>query len=451
MSAAPTTWTARRQAAALASGEISAQTLVAAHLDRITREDGAIGAFWTIDAEGGHAAAEASDARRRAGRPLGPFDGVPIAVKDNIDVAGLPTTAGLAAYRDRVAMRDAPCVARLRAAGLVILGKLALHEGALGATTDTPGFGRCQNPLKIGLTPGGSSGGSGAAVAAGFVPWALGTDTLGSVRIPAAYCGVVGLKPSEGLVSRSGVVPLSTTLDTVGVLARDAADAVALAGLMAGEDIADPLSVPVPAGWSTEPRTPLALKSLRLGVPTAIGHVAVEPALLAALDEAVDRLRGAGATVVSLDISDWEPGATRRAGLLLAEAEGAVAHAALIDDASAASSAYRSALAYGRAASSTKLVAALDRLLRVRAGARRALRTVDALVLPTAPQRAFAHGAEAPDNQADLTALASVAGLPALAIPLTAPDGGLPASLQIVGRPFEEARLLAIAMALSAL
>jgi aspartyl-tRNA(Asn)/glutamyl-tRNA(Gln) amidotransferase subunit A len=449
VSADPTGWTARRQAAALAAGETTARALLEAHLERIDRDDGAVGAFWTLDAEGARAAADETDGRRRAGRARGLFDGVPIAIKDNIDVAGLPTTAGVAAYRGRMATRDAPATARVRAAGFVVLGKLAMHEGALGATTEAPGFGRCQNPLRLGFTPGGSSGGSGAAVAARFVPLALGTDTLGSVRIPAAYCGVFGFKPTAGLISRVGVVPLSTTLDTIGVVARDAWDAAMATAILAGEDAADPRSRSPPAGWKAEPSAGARMGGLRFGVPAALESIPIEEALVEALERAADLLRSGGATVVRVALDGWAPGAARRAGLLLAEAEAAVAHAALIDDPAAASIAFRSALSYGRVASSAKLVATLETLARARASARRALRDVDALLMPTAPQRAFPHGVAPPEDQADLTALASIAGLPAVAAPWPAGDGDLPASVQVVGRPFDEARLVAVAEALT--
>ena len=195
-------------------------------LANIARRDGAVQAVWHLDAAA------------RAGQ--GALAGVPVLVKDNVAVAGMPWTAGLAAFAARIAEVDAPCVAGLRAAGAIILGKVALHEGALGATTSAPR--RCDNPLAPGFTPGGSSGGSGAAVAAGFAALAIGTDTMGSVRIPAAYCGVVGFKPTAGLVGRSLVTPLSLTLDTVGMIARTVREAAAGLAAMVVPDADD-------AGW----------------------------------------------------------------------------------------------------------------------------------------------------------------------------------------------------------
>jgi aspartyl-tRNA(Asn)/glutamyl-tRNA(Gln) amidotransferase subunit A len=411
---------------------------ISVFLDRIAQQDGAIGAFWQVDAAGALATT-----------PSGPLAGLALGVKDNVDVAGLRTTAGIAAFRDRLASADAPCVAALRQAGAVILGKLAMHEGALGATTDTPGFGRCMNPLREGFTPGGSSGGSGAAVAAGFVDLAIGTDTMGSVRIPAAYCGVVGLKPTRGLIGRSGVVPLSPALDTVGMLATTPRLAARGLEAMVAEDPGDPAWRPAPAGWHALPRTPPDLSRLRIGLPEPVLAAEMEPELRAAWAVAAAHLRAEGAVVEPVAMPAWHPTQARRAGLLLVEAEAAALHEALIDNPDAATPGFRAALAYGRDAGTLRLMRALFRLEEVTAAALRALDRYDALLMPTAPQRAFAHGTPAPVDQADFTALANFAGLPSIALPWPATDGGLPASVQLVGRPHAEALLVGLAEALS--
>ncbi len=376
----------------------------------------------------------------------GPLAGLTLAVKDNLDVAGMPTTAGFAGYAGRIAKQDAPAVAGLRRVGVVILGKVAMHEGALGATTDVPRL--CHNPLRQGFTPGGSSGGSGAAVAAGFADLAIGTDTMGSVRIPAAYCGVVGLKPTTGVVSRHGVVPLSPALDHVGMLARTPRLAALGVEAMAGEDARDPASRPAPRGWRAVPHAAATLHGLRIGLPAPIQAAPMEDALRIAWDQAAARLRDLGADVRPVDVPGWDPGATRRAGLLLIEAEAAALHADLLASPDGATQAFRAALAYGRDAGTVRLARALFRLAEVRAGGLRALDACDALLLPTAPQRAFAHGTPAPADQADFTALANIAGLPAIAIPW--PAEGLPASVQLVGHAWDEARLVGVAEALSA-
>lgn len=394
--------------------------------------DAALGVFW-------------HHAPQPAIPSAGPLAGLMLAVKDNVDVAGMPTTAGLAGYAGRVASQDAPCVTGLRRAGVAVLGKVAMHEGALGATTDVPRL--CHNPLRPGFTPGGSSGGSAAAVAAGFAELAIGTDTMGSVRIPAAYCGVVGLKPTMGLVSRRGVVPLSLTLDHVGMLARTARLAALGLEAMAGDDAADPASRPAPSGWRAVPAAPANLRGCRIGLPRPVQQAAMEPAVAAAWQEAASRFADLGARVETVEVPGWDPGAARRAGLLLTEAEAAALHPALLTSPEAATPAFRAALAYGRDAGTVRLAQALFRLAEVRAGALRALDSCDALLMPTAPQRAFAHGAAAPADQADFTALANIAGLPAIAVPW--PAEGMPSSVQLVGRAWDEALIVGLAEALS--
>jgi aspartyl-tRNA(Asn)/glutamyl-tRNA(Gln) amidotransferase subunit A len=403
-------------------------------VEEIARRDAGLGIFWHL-------------APQPARPASGPLAGMPVAVKDNIDVAGMPTTAGLAALEGQVAKHDAPALARLRAAGAAILGKVSMHEGALGATTDTPR--PCQNPLRPGFTPGGSSGGSAAAVAAGIAPLALGTDTMGSVRIPAAYCGVFGLKPTAGLVPRSGVVPLSPSFDTVGPIAEAPGVCARALEVMAGEDLADPCSRPPPVGWHAVPRTPAAVLGLRVGLPRPALDAPMEPEVRGAWEDAAAALQDRGATVAPVAMPGWSPGVARRAGLLLIEAEAAALHEALIDDPRAATPAFRAALDYGRRLGGVRLARALFVLAEARAAALRALDAQDLLLLPTAPQRAFAHGTPAPHDQADFTALANIAGLPALSLPWPAGDSGLPASVQLVGRPHAEAQLVALAEALA--
>ncbi len=422
-----------------------------AALQRIAATNDDWHVFITVDAEGALRAAAESDARRAEGAALWPLDGMPIAIKDNIDVAGLPTTVGSDAHRGAVAARDAAVIARLRAAGAVILGKLNMHEGALGATTDNRFFGRCENPRAPGHTPGGSSGGSGAAVAGGLVRIALGTDTMGSVRIPAAYCGCWGLKPTRGLVGTSGLVYLSWTLDTIGPLAETPEDLADAIRLMAGPDRDDPRSVAAPAGWDPAP-LPTTLRGIRLGRPGVVDAVTCEDAVRAAYDALLDRARAAGAEIVDLDIAGWDTGRARRAGLLVSEAEtGSLIGADLDARPEAFSESFRAMINYGRKAPGERIAAAYHALDQLGLAARNALDGVDALILPTAPQRAFAHGTPAPVNQADFTALANIAGLPAVAFPLPGPADKPPTSAQLVGRAFAEGALLGLARALSEL
>ena len=331
---------------------------------------------------------------------------IALAVKDNIDVAGLHAAAGMQALRNRIPSKDAACVAALRAKGAVILGKTLMDEAALGALGDNPFFGRCHNPLRHGYTAGGSSSGSAAAVAAGLCDAALGTDTLGSVRIPASYCGVVGLLPSPGVFSMEGVMPLAPSFDRVGVLGKTVG---AVASVL---------------GMNVEPR------AVTIG---AIGE----------MDDAAAALSRAGHRLVRLQSLDWK--ALRRAALLLVEREGAQVHAALLDDpASGLSVPVRAALNFGRHADARRLATARARLDEAKKF-ENWLTQCEVLLLPTTPQAAFAFDTLPPDSQADFTVPASVLGLPALSVPGGRSDEGLPLGVQLVGRRGADALLLGIA------
>jgi aspartyl-tRNA(Asn)/glutamyl-tRNA(Gln) amidotransferase subunit A len=435
--------TATEMARALARGETTAEALTEAALARQREVDGKLRSFVSVAEEGARETARESDRRRRMGAPRSVLDGIPVGIKDNIAVCGLPRTNGTRAFPQPQAA-DATATARLRAAGAVILGTLNMHEGALGATTDNPFWGRCENPLAPGHTPGGSSGGSAAAVAGGIVPLSLGTDTMGSVRIPAAYCGLWGLKPTRGLIPTTGLAPLSWTLDTIGPLASSPDDLALALSVLAGFDAADPWSLRLPTEWSLD-TTEAAARGLRLGVPDVAQLAECEPVVLAAMAELLERLREAGATLVPTEIEGWDPGTLRRAGLLVSEAEASEFLGPVMDrDPSGFSPEFRSMVSYGRSAPGSRVAAAYRRLATLAAQARRSLDEYDALLLPTAPQRAFLHGSTVPANQADLTALANAAGVPALALPLPSPDGGLPTSVQVLGRAFSELRLLTI-------
>ena len=430
--------------AALADGSTTAVHLTEAALAKITACDPTIRAFITV-APDCVQQAQQSD-KRRAGGQIGRLEGIPVAIKDNIDMAGLPTTDGTGHFAGRIARTDAHVTARLRAAGAIILGKLNMHEGALGATTDNRYWGRCDNPMAPGHTPGGSSGGSAAAVAAGYVPLTLGTDTLGSVRIPAAYCGLWGLKPTCGLIGRSGLSPLSWTLDTIGPITGSAADLALALDVLAGTDPGDPASLDSPV---TAPAAPAPAPALTLGVPD-LGGVLLEPEVQAAFLAFCARLTGQGVRLVGVRIQGWNPPVLRRAGLLLAEAEAGHRLGDVLDaEATGFSPEFRALIAYGHSAPAARLLAARQLQDSMRPAVLAGLAGVEALLVPTAPQRAFAHGVAAPPGQADLTALASAAGLPAVAFPIEVPPSERPVSAQLIGRPFADQRLIALAKVLT--
>ncbi len=348
----------------------------------------------------------------------GPLAGFTIGVKANIDVRGLATTAGVEARRHAVAAGDAPVVAALRAAGAAIIGHVNMHEAALGATTDNPFYGRTENPHRLGRTPGGSSGGSGAAVAAGLCRVALGTDTMGSVRIPAAYCGVFGLKPTHGLLPHDGLALLAGRLDSVGPLARSVADLAAVASVM------------FPLGAARE--------GLRVATLAEVETAAMQPAVRDGYVRAKVALGATSLPAMGIDLT-----AARMGGFYEAAREAAWRFA---DDRAAGgiSPAFAGLIDYGVQADSRRVAAATAAMNRARDAVLLALETADVLLLPTAPQAAFQHGA-APNDQANFTALANIAGVPALALPSGIDDDGMPVSVQLVGRPGEEATLLALA------
>lgn len=413
------------------NGKADPVTVTRLYLDQITALDGQIRAFNQVLGQGALDAATASAGRWATGRPLSDLDGVPLAVKANIAVAGAFWHAGIGAYRNRLAIQDADCVARLRAAGAIILGTVNMHEGALGATTDNVWFGRTQNPLRAGFTPGGSSGGSAACVAAGMVAAALGSDTMGSVRIPSAYCGLVGYKPARRAISIDGVIPLSTSLDHVGVHGRTVADC-ALVAAHAG---------------AVSPPGPARLSGLRLSAPDWRSRVDAPDFIWAARDAAAARLLSAGMVALDADLTNYQPGQARRLGLLVSEVEGLNAHAAQLatgDD--GFSPEFLSLLRWGGKQPGTKVAAAYQGLDDIRLAGLAWLETVDAILLPTAPQTAFAFSDPVPANQADFTALADFIGCPAVAVPAGLSPDGLPLSVQVMGR--DAATVLAVATAL---
>jgi len=398
------------------------------YLDRIERLNPRLGAFVDLDIDGAHQAARASTVRWASAMPLSPVDGCVVGVKANIAVEGLPWTAGIGAYRDRIAGEDAACVRRLRRAGVVIVGTLNMDEGALGAVTDNPWFGRTQNPWHEGYTAGGSSGGSGAAVSAGLCAAALGTDTMGSVRIPSAYCGVFGIKPGFGAVPAVGVTPLSPSLDHIGVHARSAADCALILTVMADPEPSASIG-------------PLAILDVN-GRADLTDDTRNAFAALAARAGSEGLVQGA----VALDI---DLGRLRRRGLLISEVEGMAEHAAgMAERAEGFSPAFSALLHWGAAQSPEKVAQARTEIAAAKARIETLLGDRTGLLCPTTGGSALAFGQPIPADQADLTCLANMAGLPAVAFPMGLTRDGLPLSAQIIG--WRSSDILALAGRLAA-
>lgn len=427
------------QLARLDRGELDCRALLEQQLVAISASQPVLNTYLAVDADAARRAADDADARRKGGTAR-VLEGLPVAIKDNIDALGFATTAGMATRRDAApASADSPAVARLREAGAVIVGKLNMHEAALGADNNNPHYGACHNPHRPGLTPGGSSGGSGAAVAAGLCSAALGTDSMGSVRIPASYCGVVGLKPSWGAISTRGTVALSHRLDHIGPLVRSARDLRRLLPVLAGFD-------PSSAQSRAIAFAPASTGPLRLGVVDFGDTVEYDPGIAEAFDDGLQTLLGLGHQRVDLPMPAFAPGHSRRAGLLVCEAEMLIEHAHdWQHKRELFSPLLQTLMAYAERKSASDLVAAARVLDQAQVQLQQWLARCDVLVMPATLQRAFAFDTPTPANQADLTGYANFSGNPALSVPLAVADDELPLGLQLVGDIGDELRLIALA------
>ncbi len=298
--------TAAEMASALAAKEISSVELTQQHLDRISAVDGKIHAFLHIDQEGALAQADAIDQKRASGEKLSPLAGVPIAVKDILAQKGIPTTAGSKILEGWRPPYDSTVVAKLKAAGVVILGKTNMDEFAMGSSTENSAYGTTQNPWDLARTPGGSSGGSAAAVAAFEAPLAIGTDTGGSIRQPAALTGIVGVKPTYGGVSRYGVIAYSSSLDQVGPFARTVLDTALLHEAIAGHDERDSTSINAPVPQVVSAAKRLDVKGMKIGVIKELSGSGFQAGVSARIAESLELLVAAGAEIVEVSCPNFE-------------------------------------------------------------------------------------------------------------------------------------------------
>jgi aspartyl-tRNA(Asn)/glutamyl-tRNA(Gln) amidotransferase subunit A len=409
-------------------------------LERIAALNPRLNAFITVFEQEALAQARVLADELRQGRSRGPLHGLPISIKDLIDVEGAPTTAASKTRLGQVATADATVVSQLRRAGAIILGKCNLHELALGTTNDESAFGPARNPYDPNRSPGGSSGGSAVAVATGMGWASIGTDTGGSIRIPASACGVVGLKPTFGEISTAGVVPLSVSLDHVGPIARTVVDAWSIYSVLA--------DAPPP------PATPHQESGFRLGQLTGYFLEKLDDEVRQRFREAIDRLRAQGATVVDIELGNIPEIAKTYAHVALAEAVSV--HLKTLNDAAADLGAgVRNRLEAGRGISQEDYIHAQSDRSIMRAAVDRALSRCDALILPTLPilpprigESTITLGSQAELARPltlRLTQLFNLTGHPAISLPCGRTREGMPCGLQLVGRRNQTVGLLTLA------
>jgi len=456
---------------AFVGGELSAESIAKNTLELIAKRDRHIHAFLTVDSKRVVARAQALDAARKRGDSLGPLAGVPVAIKDNLVTRELPTTAGSKLLEHFQGVYDAHVIERLRSAGALLVGKTNLDEFAMGSSTENSAYGPTRNPWDRSRIPGGSSGGSAAAVGARMTPLALGSDTGGSIRQPAALCGVVGLKPTWGRVSRYGLIAFASSLDQIGPFGRTVRDVATLLGVLAGHDPRDATSAKTPVPNYNSP-APDHLKGLRVGIPQAYFQDGIQPAVEKSVRTAIAMFKDRGATLVDVTLPDTKQ--CLAAYYVIAPAE-ASSNLARYDG-----------VRYGhRAARSVDLIDMYQRTRgeglgpevkrrimlgtyalaagyyeayygraqwvrnRIRSAYQDAFQSCDVIVTPTSPTTAARIGEVGDPLTMYLmdifTISANLTGIPALSMPCGFSEEGLPIGVQLLGQPYDEPTLLRIA------
>ncbi len=424
---------------ALRSRRVSCLELTDQCLDQISKLNPRLNAFITVTQESARIQAQRLDHELAQGRDRGPLHGIPIAHKDLISTKGVRTTSGSKLFWDNVPTADAPIVEKLASAGAVMVGKTGLHEIAYGITSDNPHFGTIRNPRDPARIPGGSSGGAGAAVATAMAYIATGTDTGGSIRIPASFCGVVGLKPTYGLVDRSGIQPLGVSLDHIGPLTRTVADAgIAFDAMVDGDARLRP--------------APASCRSIRIGLPENFYFDHISSEVRDAIQKVASAAERFGAQVTPVKVPDID--ALNDVGRAILLAEASAMYQPYFSRREDFGADVLALLDQGRLVPATDYVNA-QRIRKMLVNEFRALfSTIDCLLTPTTPTTAPLIGqkqveldGEMMDTRLATTRLVrgiNVLGFPALSIPCGNSAGGLPIGLQLVGRPFEERLLLAL-------
>lgn len=454
----------------IASGELTAAGLVEDLLARIGNVDRDIGAYLTVDAEGARQAAAQVDQARAAGRPLGPLAGVPISLKDVLVTRGLATTAASKILEGWIPPYDGTVVEKLRAAGAIVLGKVNCDEFAMGSSTERSAYKPTKNPWNLARVPGGSSGGSSAAVAAGLCAASLGTDTGGSIRQPAAYCGVVGLKPTYGRVSRWGVIAFASSLDQVGPITRTVRDAALMLEVIAGFDPKDSTSLDAPVPAYTEALVG-DVTGLEVGLPREYFEGDLDPEVRAALERTRDALKERGAVLVDISLPHTHLALAAYYIVAPAEASSNLARYDGIRFGKAAQDAkdllelYMKSRGQGFGPEVKRRIMLGTYALRsgyydayykkaqqvralIKSDFDKAFEQVDVILTPTTPTPAFELGSKATPLEMYLTDVftlsCNLAGLPGLSVPCGLTAAGLPIGAQLLGKPLDEATVLRV-------
>ena len=443
-------------AAALRARQISCVELITERLQLIRQWDPQVNAFLTLTADTALDAARIADQELATGRDRGPLHGIPIAHKDLFATRGLRTTAGSLIYKDWVPDHDAAVVSQLALAGCISLGKLNLHELAYGVTSQNEHFGGVKNPWDLTRIPGGSSGGSGVAVALGFISCGTGTDTGGSIRIPASYCGVAGIKPTYGRVSMYGCLPLAHSLDHMGPLARTVRDCALILNAIAGYDERDPTTSTMPAEDFLPPAGPLSLEGLRIGLPASFYFDRADAEVVAAVHAMAQVAQEAGATLIDVAVPDVV--ALNQATLNVQLPESTHSIDPFSTRRHLLGKAVTPNVERGKTVSALDYLNAIDAIHRFRGEFAELFRRCDVLFAPTTPITAPLIGAGTviidgveEDTRLATTRLmrgANALGLPAASIPSGFSSSGLPMGLQIMGPAWQEARVLRVAAAI---
>ncbi len=437
------------------SCEISPVEIVEAHLSRIRDTEPVLNSFITVLPDAAMTAARQAERDIRAGRYRGPLHGIPVGLKDLFNTGGVRTTSGSRIYDNYVPSQDCTVAARFREAGAILLGKLNMHQFAYGPTGENPDYGHMHNPWDPDRVSGGSSGGSGSAAAAGQCTITTGSDTGGSIRIPAALCGIVGLKPTYGRVSRHGLTPLAWSMDHPGPMVRTVEDAAITMNVIAGHDPNDVASATLPVPDFTAALTG-EVRGLRIGVPRQYMEAPLDPEVRQAINEALEQMEKMGADVVEVEFPEFDHAAAISTTMLMAEAS-ACFRDLLASDGNRLYEPVRLRLEAGLFISAVDYLRAQQARAVFDRAARRLLEDVDLLAGPTEPvtappllQQQVLAGEHEVGTVAALTQYTrpyNITGFPAISVPCGFSSEGLPIGLQVAGRPFDEETVLRAAHA----